>query len=54
MPLHMGGDGYDLNNLQSLCRSCHVRITVADNRRKLTPAEEVWGRLVAEAVAGAK
>ena len=53
-PLHLGGDGYALDNLETLCRGCHVIISAADNRRKLTPAEEAWGQLVAEAVAGAK
>ena len=54
LPLHQGGGGYDLDNLATLCRGCHIAISAADNRRKLTPAEEAWGQLVAEAVAGAK
>ena len=55
VPLHQGGDGYALDNLAALCRSCHFAVTAEGNRRKqLTPAEEAWGQLVAEAVAGAE
>ena len=54
LPLHRGGDGYALDNLETLCRSCHVAITVADNRRKPSPGEEAWGQLVAEATEAAK
>ena len=53
-PLHLGGDGYALDNLETLCRSCHFAVTAEGNRRKLTPAEAAWGQLVAEAVAGAE
>ena len=54
VPLHQGGDGYALDNLESICPSCHIAITVEDNRRKPSPAEEAWGQLVAEAAAAAK
>ena len=45
-PLHKGGDPYDLANVESLCRSCHID----RHRRKLSPAEVAWNRLVREMV----
>lgn len=47
-PLDRGGDPWDPGNLQSLCRSCHVEKTRAENRREPTPAESAWRELVAE------
>ena len=49
-PLQAGGDPYDLENLQALCRSCHIEKTHRENRRPLTPAELAWRELVAEMV----
>ena len=46
-PLRAGGDPWDPGNLQTLCRSCHVRKTAAENRRPPTPAETAWRELVA-------
>ena len=43
-PLHRGGAPYDLDNLETLCRSCHIE----RHRRKLSPGEAAWKRLVAE------
>ena len=40
-------DPYDPNGLQSLCRSCHIAKTAAENRREPTPAERAWRELVA-------
>ena len=34
-----GQDPFDVNGLQSLCRSCHIQKTVGENRRTLTPDE---------------
>ena len=39
---------YDINGLQTLCRSCHIEKTRRENRRPLTPAESAWRALVAE------
>ncbi len=47
-PLRQGGAAYDLGNLQTLCRGCHIGKTRAENRRPLTPAEIAWRELVAE------
>ena len=43
-PLERGGDPYDLANIETLCRSCHI----GRHRRKLSPAEVAWDRLVRE------
>jgi len=44
VPLHRGGAVYDLANLQSLCRTCHV----AKSRRERKRPPTAWDRLVAE------
>ena len=41
-PLHKGGTPYDLGNLKTLCRSCHIE----RHRRQLTPGEAAWQALV--------
>ena len=41
-PLHKGGPPYDLENLKTLCRSCHIE----QHRRQLTPGEAAWRALV--------
>ena len=48
IPLDRGGDPWDSNNLQTLCRSCHIAKTADENRREPTPAESAWRELVAE------
>ena len=47
-PLALGSDPYDQNNLQTLCRSCHIKKTSKENSREITPAERAWNELVAE------
>ena len=42
LPLEDGGAAYDLGNITTLCRSCHV----AKHRRELTAAEAEWRELV--------
>ena len=49
-PLRAGGKVYDPDNLQVLCRDCHIAKTAGENRRPLTPAELAWRELVAEMV----
>ena len=41
-PLHRGGDPWAMSNLETLCRGCHIEA----GRRKPTPAEEAWQRMV--------
>ena len=48
VPLDKGGDPWALDNLQALCRGCHIEKTAAENRRPPTPAEEEWRALVRE------
>ena len=48
VPLKRGGDAWALNNLQTLCRACHLAKTATENRRPLTPAELAWRALVAD------
>ena len=47
-PLDRGGDPWEMANLQTLCRSCHLDKTAAENRREPTPGEAAWRELVAE------
>ena len=47
VPLDRGGDPWDPDNLQTLCRSCHIEKTRRENRREPTPAESAWRQLVA-------
>ena len=37
-PLLRGGDPWALDNLQALCRGCHVAKTATENRREIDPA----------------
>ena len=46
-PAFRGGDLYDLANLQSLCRNCHIAKTASENRR-VWPDRDAWRRLVIE------
>ena len=46
-----GQDPYDMNGLQTLCRSCHIQKTAFENRRPLTDAEAAWRALIAEMIA---
>ena len=43
-PLHGGGAACDPDNLEVVCRGCHIEA----HRRPLTPEEEGWRDLVAE------
>ena len=41
----LGGLTYDINNVQSLCRSCHIDKTARENRKD--PEREAWRGYVA-------
>ena len=45
LPAFRGGDLYEENNLQALCRSCHIAKTASENRR-VWPARDAWRDLV--------
>ena len=47
-PLRRGGEAYDLGNLQTLCRGCHIEKSRAESRRKPSPARAAWRCLVTE------
>ena len=46
-PLHQGGDPWDLGNLQTLCRGCHVAKTATESRRP-DPDRAAWRALVSD------
>ncbi len=48
VPLQNGGPIWHPDNLRTLCRDCHIRITADQNRRKLTAPERRWKALVDE------
>lgn len=41
---------YDMGNIQTLCRSCHIEKTAEENRNE-TPSRRRWRELVAEMTA---
>ena len=45
-PLFKGGASYDLANVETLCRECHID----RHRRKPTALEAAWSRAVRELV----
>lgn len=47
-----GQDPFDIARLQTLCRTCHVEKTRAENRRPRTPEEQAWEAFVAELLTG--
>lgn len=47
-PIDEGGDAYAQENLEVLCRGCHIDHHRGDSRRPLTPAEARWQELVSE------
>ena len=50
VPLRRGGDPWAVENLQALCRSCHVEKSRGDWRPPPTPAEREWRDFVAELI----
>lgn len=52
-PLHLGGEPWDLDNLQSLCPGCHINKTADENRARHArnnpkPRRDAWRKLVNE------
>ena len=50
-PLERGGDPWELDNLQTLCRVCHIAKTSQENRAARgndSPAARAWRELVKE------
>ena len=50
VPLERGGAPWELDNVQTLCRGCHIRKTRAERRpgRQSSPAVQRWANLVAD------
>ena len=47
-PLSAGGKPYALGNLQTLCRTCHIAKTRAENTRPEPLEVREWRTLIAE------
>ena len=45
-PLADGGALYDLDNLRTLCRDCHIGVTRAANIKRLSPGRQAWRKLI--------
>ena len=50
VPMRKGGDAFDLSNLQTLCRGCHIDKS-AQESTKPDPARDRWRALVREITA---
>ena len=48
VPLHRGGPPFDINNLQTCCRSCHLEKTRSENLHEPTPAEQEWRKALTD------
>ena len=46
-PISAGGAMYDLSNLQSLCRGCHIEKTRIENRGVEHPEKLAWREYMA-------
>lgn len=47
-PVAKGGDPFDMGNLRTLCRSCHIEISAAANRQERAPARAALMALALE------
>ena len=52
VPLDKGGAPYDPENLQALCRGCHIQKTRGENKRPVTPEQAAWNDLVDQLLRG--
>ena len=43
-PLRAGGDPYDLDGIETLCRQCHIERHRAED---MTPGRDAWEQMVA-------
>ena len=46
VPMEKGGDFYDLANIQTLCRVCHIRKTEGESGRVPIPGAAAWRRMI--------
>ena len=49
-PLHRGGDPWALDNLQALCRPCHIEKTREERRGLPIPGARSWRAFLASMV----
>ena len=52
IPLHKGGDPWDMENLRTLCRACHIKVS-ASERNPPPAGSEGWAEIVRNLAAGA-
>ena len=48
VPLRAGGNPFELRNLQTLCRSCHIKKSARFNRKPDSPDVAAWRKKVRE------
>jgi 5-methylcytosine-specific restriction endonuclease McrA len=48
LPLHRGGAAFDLGNIETRCRSCHIE----EHKRKLSPEARAWADLLSDLTRG--
>ena len=46
VPLERGGDPWDLDNLQALCRRCHLGKSRDEAREHMRPGARAWANLI--------
>ena len=47
-PVRNGGAEWDANNLQAICRACHMAKTANENGKPISPERLAWRRLVGD------
>ena len=47
IPLDRGGDPWSMDNLQTLCRDCHISKTADENRKPESQERRRWRAVVA-------
>ena len=50
IPIAKGGAVFDMKNLRTLCRGCHVQLSAAGNRKTVGPEIQAWQRFVNEMI----
>ena len=50
VPMEKGGAPYDLGNVQTLCRGCHLKKTAGESGRAPIPGAAAWAGMVREII----
>ena len=45
-PVRNGGAEWDANNLQAICRNCHIAKSAGESGKPISPERLAWRRLV--------